>query len=109
MNKIDQIIKAKKFLVEKGYNLNDTLKPLKVAELIIDYHEKKSICNCDKQEQDLTGYDIKHLKNDIYQVVSKDGGTVWKQGTLEELNDYVMSQKLFRTTNRDMNSKKINK
>lgn len=41
MNKIDQIIKAKKFLVEKGYNLNDTLKPLKVAELIIDDHEKQ--------------------------------------------------------------------
>jgi len=34
---IDKIIKAKKYLINKGYDLNKNIKPLKVAELMVEY------------------------------------------------------------------------
>lgn len=37
MNSIDDIIKAKNFLIEKGYDLNTNFKPFKVAELMAEY------------------------------------------------------------------------
>ena len=49
-----------------------------------------SNCNCDKENQPEEEYDIQHLINDTYQVVGKETGTVWKQGTMEECNDWVM-------------------
>jgi hypothetical protein len=37
LNKIDEIIKAKEYLLEKGYDLDSKIKPLKVAELMTEY------------------------------------------------------------------------
>jgi hypothetical protein len=47
-------------------------------------------CNCDESKQLEEGFEINHLINDTYQVVGKDSSTVWKQGTMEECNDWVM-------------------
>ena len=47
-------------------------------------------CNCDESKQLEEDYEIKHLINDTYQVVGKESNTVWKQGTMEECNDWVM-------------------
>jgi len=71
-----------------------------LAELVVHiYKEAKkeqltipavSNCNCDKENQPEEEYDIQHLINDTYQVVGRKTGTVWKQGTMEECNDWVM-------------------
>ena len=47
-------------------------------------------CNCDESKQLEEEFEIKHLINDTYQVVGKESNTVWKQGTMEECNDWVM-------------------
>jgi hypothetical protein len=47
-------------------------------------------CNCDESKQLEEEFEINHLINDTYQVVGKDSSTVWKQGTMEECNDWVM-------------------
>ena len=47
-------------------------------------------CNCDESKQLEEEFEISHLINDTYQVVGKDSNTVWKQGTMEECNDWVM-------------------
>ena len=47
-------------------------------------------CNCDESKQLEEEFKIKHLINDTYQVVGKESSTVWKQGTMEECNDWVM-------------------
>lgn len=47
-------------------------------------------CNCDESKQLEEGFEINHLINDTYQVVGKDSSTVWKQGTMEECNDWVI-------------------
>ena len=47
-------------------------------------------CNCDESKQLEEEFEIKHLINDTYQVVGKESNTVWKQGTTEECNDWVM-------------------
>ena len=47
-------------------------------------------CNCDESKQLEEEFEIKHLINDTYQVVGKESNTVWKQGTIEECNDWVM-------------------
>ncbi len=47
-------------------------------------------CNFDESKQLEEEFEINHLINDTYQVVGKDSSTVWKQGTMEECNDWVM-------------------
>jgi DNA mismatch repair ATPase MutS len=47
-------------------------------------------CNCDESKQLEEEFEIKHLINDTYQVVGKESNTVWKQGTMEECNEWVM-------------------
>ena len=47
-------------------------------------------CNCDESEQLEEEFEIHHLINDTYQVIGKDSNTVWKQGTLEDCNEFVM-------------------
>jgi hypothetical protein len=47
-------------------------------------------CNCYESKQLEEEFEINHLINDTYQVVGKDSSTVWKQGTMEECNDWVM-------------------
>ena len=47
-------------------------------------------CNCDESKHLEEEFEINHLINDTYQVVGKDSSTVWKQGTMEECNDWVM-------------------
>jgi len=47
-------------------------------------------CNCDESKQLEEEFEIHHLINDTYQVVGKDSNTVWKQGTLEDCNEFVM-------------------
>ena len=50
-----------------------------------------SNCNCDEDKQlDEESYKIEHLVNNTYQVIGENSGTVWKQGTLEECNEWVM-------------------
>jgi len=46
-------------------------------------------CNCDKDITEDLYYDVVHLINDTYQVVGRQTQTVWKQGTMEECNDWV--------------------
>lgn len=55
-------------------------------------------CNFDESKQLEEEFEINHLINDTYQVVGKDSSTVWKQGTMEECNDWVMLQQLLFTT-----------
>jgi len=45
---------------------------------------------CDESKQLEEEFEIHHLINDTYQVVGKDSNTVWKQGTLEDCNEFVM-------------------
>ena len=47
-------------------------------------------CNCDESEQLEEEFEIHHLINDTYQVIGKDSNTVWKQGTLDDCNEFVM-------------------
>ncbi|TXD45897.1 hypothetical protein [Polaribacter sp. IC073] len=47
-------------------------------------------CNCDESKQLEEEFEIHHLINDTYQVIGKDSNTVWKQGTLEDCNEWVM-------------------
>lgn len=47
-------------------------------------------CNCDESDQWKEVFEINHLINDTYQVVGKGSDIVWKQGTMEECNDFVM-------------------
>ena len=47
-------------------------------------------CNCYESEQLEEEFEIHHLINDTYQVIGKDSNTVWKQGTLEDCNEFVM-------------------
>ena len=47
-------------------------------------------CNCDESKQLEEEFEINHLINDTYQVVGKDSNTVWRQGTMEECNEWVM-------------------
>ena len=47
-------------------------------------------CNCDESKQLEEDFEIKHLINDTYQVVGKESNTIWKQGTMDECNDWVM-------------------
>ena len=47
-------------------------------------------CNCDESEQLEEEFEMHHLINDTYQVIGKDSNTVWKQGTLEDCNEFVM-------------------
>ena len=46
-------------------------------------------CNCDKDSAEDLDYDVVHLINNTYQVVGRQTQTVWKQGTMEECNDWV--------------------
>ena len=47
-------------------------------------------CNCDESKQLEEEFEIHHLINDTYQVIGKDSNTVWKQGTLEDCNEFVV-------------------
>tara|TARA_R110000744_G_scaffold319826_1_gene426075 strand:- start:62 stop:361 length:300 start_codon:yes stop_codon:yes gene_type:complete len=61
-----------------------------------EYHKQQLIlnsvvnCNCDESKQLEEEFEIKHLINDTYQVVGKESNTIWKQGTMEECNEWVM-------------------
>tara|TARA_R110000803_G_scaffold42141_3_gene90504 strand:+ start:454 stop:747 length:294 start_codon:yes stop_codon:yes gene_type:complete len=68
---------------------------LQVNRFLKDYKKQLTLtdvvnCNCDESKQLEEEFEINHLINDTYQVVGKDSSTVWKQGTMEECNDWVM-------------------
>lgn len=43
MDRIEELIKAKNYLLKKGCNLDDKIKPLKVAELMAQYKQEESL------------------------------------------------------------------
>ena len=66
-----------------------------LQDLLEDYTKQLTLtdvvnCNCNESKQLEEEFEINHLINDTYQVVGKDSSTVWKQGTMEECNDWVM-------------------
>ena len=66
-----------------------------LQDLLEDYTKQLTLtdvvnCNFDESKQLEEEFEINHLINDTYQVVGKDSSTVWKQGTMEECNDWVM-------------------
>ena len=67
--------------------VEDLIKKDRAEQLILSAVVK---CNCDERKQLEEGFEIHHLINDTYQVVGKDSDTVWKQGTLEDCNEWVM-------------------
>lgn len=68
----------------------------KIRSLAVDFTKdlmedvKNNNCNCDEDSQSEEDYEVVHLSNSTYQVIGKSSKTVWKQGTLEECNDWVM-------------------
>lgn len=89
----------KEFIDENYFSLTiDCKRELnEIYKAIEDYAKTKQLtltdvvnCNCDEGKQLEEGFEIKHLINDTYQVVGKDSNTVWKQGTMEECNEWVM-------------------
>tara|TARA_R110000787_G_C13230145_1_gene427151 strand:- start:47 stop:334 length:288 start_codon:yes stop_codon:yes gene_type:complete len=91
--KIKEIIEALEFMGKMGDvskiavdNLKTGLEELDEQLTLTDVVN----CNCDESKQLEEEFEINHLINDTYQVVGKDSSTVWKQGTMEECNDWVM-------------------
>lgn len=86
------------YLNELKFNKRADLLSTTGKELLIELeHALKQLtltdvgyCNCDESKQLEEEFEIKHLINDTYQVVGKDSNTIWKQGTMEECNDWVM-------------------
>ncbi|MFK5856580.1 MAG: hypothetical protein QM503_10645 [Bacteroidota bacterium] len=47
MHTVDDIIKAKKFLTEKGYNIESDFRMFKVAELMAEWAVNNKVAVCD--------------------------------------------------------------
>lgn len=74
-------------LTSVRYTTNDIEKVADEIRLLFDVDN----CNCDEIKQlSEESCKIEHLINDTYQVVGEPSGTVWKQGSLEECNEYLM-------------------
>lgn len=87
----EQIIKIIESKAQGKYHLEIDESDLEIiANEILDLFSVSN-CNCDEDKQlDEESYKIEHLVNDTYQVIGETSGTVWKQGTLEECNEWVM-------------------
>lgn len=72
-----------------NYFVGSEKKAKMISEILVLFNV--SNCNCDEEKQlNEEIYKIEHLINNTYQVVSETSGTVWKQGTMEECNDWIM-------------------
>lgn len=75
--------------LEGNYLVGGENKTKMISEILVLFNV--SNCNCDEDKQlDEESYKIEHLVNDTYQVIGETSGTVWKQGTLDECNEWVM-------------------
>jgi len=86
----DNVFRQSEFKVNKAdliERITYLIEQAKTKQLILSGVVK---CNCDESEQLEEEFEIHHLINDTYQVVGKDSNTVWKQGTLEDCNEFVM-------------------
>lgn len=76
---------SKEEVIEWIYNLSLQTLTDELKDDIVEMIEE-----IDQNKEDEESYRIENLINDTYQVIGETSGTVWKQGTLEECNEWVM-------------------